>query len=354
MPCTTILVGKNASNDGSTIIARNDDGGFEAKKIIVNKPEKQPRIYKTVISHLSVDLPEKALRYTTAPSVSTKNGVWPACGINEKNVAMTATETITSNPRVVGADPYVKYQPKTGRGTKEIPGGIGEEDLVTIVLPYIESAREGVLRLGMLLEKYGTYEANGIAFCDKDEAWWLDILVNNAADQGIGHGGPLEMDPDKILEVMGTNVRGGFQVTQAVCNRFFLKGKQKGERGQGVVVFLSSNTAQRAIRNRTAYCASKGAINSMVRSLALDLAPFGIRVNACAPGYIYTERWDVLDESIRERRRANCPLGREAKGSDIANVVAFLASEDSGNMTGEIVTCDAGCSCQHMPKDVDF
>ncbi len=186
------------------------------------------------------------------------------------------------------------------------------------------------------------------------EAGRLDILVNNAADQGIGHGGPLEMDPDKILEVMGTNVRGGFQVTQAVCNRFFLKGKQKGERGQGVVVFLSSNTAQRAIRNRTAYCASKGAINSMVRSLALDLAPFGIRVNACAPGYIYTERWDVLDESIRERRRANCPLGREAKGSDIANVVAFLASEDSGNMTGEIVTCDAGCSCQHMPKDVDF
>ena len=187
------------------------------------------------------------------------------------------------------------------------------------------------------------------------EAGTLDILGNNAADQGLGHGGPLEMDPDMILKVMGTNVRGGFQVTQAAANRFFMKKPYKvGGPYRGTVVFLSSNTAMRAIRGRTAYCASKGAINSMVRSLALDLAPLGIRVNACAPGYIYTERWDVLDPKIAARRRANCPLGREAKGSDIANVVAFLASEDSGNMTGEIVTCDAGCSCQHMPADVDF
>ena len=187
------------------------------------------------------------------------------------------------------------------------------------------------------------------------EAGTLDILVNNAADQGLGHGGPLEMDPDLILKVMGTNVRGGFQVTQAACNRFFMKRPYEvGGPYRGTVVFLSSNTAMRAIRHRTAYCASKGAINSMVRALALDLSPLGIRVNACAPGYIYTERWDALDEKIKARRRANCPLGMEAKGADIANVVAFLASEDSGNMAGEIVTCDAGCSCQHMPKDVDF
>ena len=186
------------------------------------------------------------------------------------------------------------------------------------------------------------------------DAGTLDILVNNAADQGLGHGGPLEMDPDLILKVMGTNVRGGFRVTQAACNRFFMKRPYSvGGPYRGTVVFLSSNTAQRAIRNRTAYCASKGAINSMVRALALDLSPLGIRVNACAPGYINTERWDALDEAVRARRRANCPLGREAMGADIAAVVAFLASDDSGNMAGEVVTCDAGCSCQHMPADVD-
>ena len=181
------------------------------------------------------------------------------------------------------------------------------------------------------------------------EAGRLDILVNNAANQGLGHGGPLEMDPARFHEVLNVNVIGGFQVTQQACTRFFMK-----QESRGVVVFLSSNTATRAIRRRTAYCASKGAVNSMVRALALDLAPLGIRVNCCAPGYINTERWDSLDPKIAARRRLNCPLRREARGSDIANVVAFLASDDSSNMTGEIVTCDAGCSCQHMPEDLDL
>ena len=198
-------------------------------------------------------------------------------------------------------------------------------------------------------------QVNALMDLIEKEAGTLDILVNNAADQGLGHGDVLEMDPDLILKVMGANVRGGFQVTQAAANRFFMKKPYEvGGPYRGTVVFLSSNTAMRAIRGRTAYCASKGAINSMVRALALDLSPRGIRINCVAPGYIYTERWDALDEKVRARRRANCPLGREAKGADIANVVAFLASEDSGNMAGEIVTCDAGCSCQHMPKDVDF
>lgn len=176
MPCTTILVGKKASNDGSTIIARNDDGGFEAKRVLVHAAKEAPYTYKTVISHLSVELPENAMRYTDCSNVNKENGVWPACGINEANVSMTATETITSNPRVLGADPYVRYQPKKGRSTKEIPGGIGEEDLVTLVLPYIRSAREGVLRTGALLEQYGTYEPNGMAFADANEIWWLETI----------------------------------------------------------------------------------------------------------------------------------------------------------------------------------
>ena len=176
----------------------------------------------------------------------------------------------------------------------------------------------------------------------------LDVLVNNAADQGIGQGGPLDVEPDAMLAVLRTNVVGGFRVTQEACRRFFAK-----QETRGCVVFLSSNTARRAIRNRTSYCASKGAINSLVRSLALDLGPLGIRVNCCAPGYINTERWDALDPAVAARRRANCPLGREASGADIAGVVAFLASDDAANMTGEIVTVDGGCSCQHMPADCD-
>ena len=175
MACTTILVGKKASYDGSTMIARNDDGFYDVKKLVVVDPKKQPRKYKSKISHLTIELPDNPMTYTSTPSVDPSRGIWAANGINEANVAMTATETISSNPLVLGADPYVVYEEKKGN-KKEKAGGIGEEDIVVLVLPYIKSAREGVERLGMLLEKYGTYEPNGIAFSDENECWWLETI----------------------------------------------------------------------------------------------------------------------------------------------------------------------------------
>ena len=177
MPCTTILVGKKATNDGSTLIARTDDGFFDVKKLVVVNPKQQPKHYKSKIAHLSIDLPENPMRYTACPGVDqNESGIWAAAGINEANVGMTATETITTNSRVLGADPLVRYQKAKSRREKDIPGGIGEEDFVTIVLPYIHTAREGVLRLGSLLEQYGTYESNGIAFNDEHEIWWLETI----------------------------------------------------------------------------------------------------------------------------------------------------------------------------------
>ena len=178
MACTTILVGKKASYDGSTMIARNDDSGsghFTAKKFVVVQPEEHPAVYKSVLSHVEVPLPGDALRMTAMPNAVEGKGIWAASGVNAANVGMTATETITSNPRVLGADPLVVYQPARD-GQPEVPGGIGEEDIVYLVLPYIHSAREGVLRLGKLLETYGTYEMNGIAFQDVDEIWWLETI----------------------------------------------------------------------------------------------------------------------------------------------------------------------------------
>ena len=176
MSCTTVLVGKNASNDRSTMIARTDDGSFDVKKLIVVEPKKQPRKYRSVISHVEIELPDDPMRYTACPSVDPKNGTWAATGINAANVGMTATETITSNPRVLAADPLVEYQKAKSRREKDVPGGIGEEDIVVLVLPYIKTAREGVMRLASLLEQYGTYESNGIAFNDADEVWWLETI----------------------------------------------------------------------------------------------------------------------------------------------------------------------------------
>lgn len=163
--CTSILVGKKASLDGSTIISRNDDGheALDPQRFVVVNPDDQPTEYTSVISKVKVDLPDKALRYTSIPNSILTNGIWPAAGINSENVAMSATETITTNSRVLGLDPFVE-------------NGLGEEDLVTVVLPYINSAKEGVERLGKLLEKYGTYEPNGISFADKDNVWWLETI----------------------------------------------------------------------------------------------------------------------------------------------------------------------------------
>lgn len=178
MACTTILVGKAASYDGSTMIARNDDSGsghFTAKKFTVIHPEDLPKTYRSVLSHVEIPLPEGALRFTAMPNAVEGKGIWAASGVNAANVGMTATETITSNPRVLGADPLVEYQPAKGE-KPEVPGGIGEENLPTITLPYIKSAREGVRRLGMLVEKYGTYETNGVAFGDADEVWYWENI----------------------------------------------------------------------------------------------------------------------------------------------------------------------------------
>ncbi len=176
MPCTTILVGKKASYDGSTIIARNDDAGsanhFTAKKFVIVNPEDQPELYQSVLTNAKIPLPANPMRYSAAPNAVGDKGIWAACGVNEMNVGMTATETISTNERVQAADPLVSYDPEYS----DVPGGIGEEDFVTLVLPYIKSAREGVERLGSLLETYGTNEMNGIAFSDSDEIWWMETI----------------------------------------------------------------------------------------------------------------------------------------------------------------------------------
>jgi NAD(P)-dependent dehydrogenase (short-subunit alcohol dehydrogenase family) len=175
----------------------------------------------------------------------------------------------------------------------------------------------------------------------------IDIVVNNACNQGIGPAFE-EMDPEYFLSVVRTNLIGTFQVSQEAVKMMLQQ-----ESG-GVIVNLGSNVSMRAIRNRTAYVASKGGLDALTRSMAVDLGPKGIRVNMVAPGYIFTDRWEKISEAARARRRLNCPLGFEAAGDDIAQAVAFMASDASRNICGERLVVDAGCSAQHMPVDVDL
>ena len=95
----------------STDVTIYDDGAFEAKGTVVIEANKAPKKYKSVLSKVEIDLPDFSYRYTSHPNVDKKHrGLWPASGINEYNVGMNATETITSNPLVIGADPLVEMK----------------------------------------------------------------------------------------------------------------------------------------------------------------------------------------------------------------------------------------------------
>ena len=155
----------------SFALVRGDHNGEFCPKRFVSVDPAGKTSYTSVISHLTVPLPQGGVRYTAMPNADLKEGLWEEAGFNARNVGMSATETLTTNERVLAADPLVRYDATTGT-----PGGIGEEDMVTLVLPYATSARDGVLRLGALLETYGTYEMNGIAFSDVDEIWWLETV----------------------------------------------------------------------------------------------------------------------------------------------------------------------------------
>lgn len=180
----------------------------------------------------------------------------------------------------------------------------------------------------------------------KEQFGALDVLVNNACDQGIGEPF-IDMEPKYFHNVIKTNLLGTFQISQQAARMM------RTQASRGVIINLGSNVSTRSIRNRTAYVASKGGLDALTRSMALDLAPYGIRVNMVAPGYIYTSRWDALDEGTKERRRKNMPQGKEASGDDIAEAVMFLASDAAKAICGERLVVDSGCSIQLMPADVD-
>ncbi|MCH3905176.1 MAG: C69 family dipeptidase [Lactobacillus sp.] len=171
--CTTILIGKKASLDGSTIIARSEDLGSELipQRFAMIKPDQQPQHYQAITSKQKIDetdlTNQQPLRYTCVPAADQSHGIWAAGGINAANVAMTATETIIHfNARIEGIDPCLN----------PAAGGLGEEDFVTLILPYLHSAKEGVKRAGYLVNKYGTYERSGMAFADQNELWYFETI----------------------------------------------------------------------------------------------------------------------------------------------------------------------------------
>ncbi|HLP02728.1 MAG TPA: glucose 1-dehydrogenase [Opitutaceae bacterium] len=163
----------------------------------------------------------------------------------------------------------------------------------------------------------------------------LDILVNNA---GVYEFGPLAaITPEHFHRQFDLNVLGLLLVTQAAAKRFPDTG--------GSVVNISSVASQSAIPNASVYSATKGAVDTITRSLAAELGPRKIRVNALNPGMVETEGTHtagVIGSDFQKQVETTTPLGRIGQPDDIGPVAVFLASDDSRWVTGEILRVSGG------------
>ena len=165
--CTTIIIGQEQTADGSMIVARSEDwDAMEAKNYeIFEGTDNGPREFVAKDSPFRCELPEKALGYS-ALSPYNLHGHWGSAGFNTAGVGMSATESIFSSDEILKHDPLVE-------------NGVAENSVFNITLPYVHTAREGVERLGMLIEKYGIAEGFGIGFVDSKEIWYLETACGH-------------------------------------------------------------------------------------------------------------------------------------------------------------------------------
>lgn len=169
---------------------------------------------------------------------------------------------------------------------------------------------------------------------------FVQTLVLNAADQGLGQK-IFENPLTDFMRVINTNVVWNYCLSEHAAKRM-------REQGGGNIVFVNSNTAYRAIPDRIAYEASKGAQLGMMRGLALDLGKYNIRVNAVLPGMIKTDRWEKNPEFYASVPSRFTPIGDVAVGEDVADAVYYFAAH-ARNTTGAELVVDGGNTIQLYP-----
>jgi len=161
----------------------------------------------------------------------------------------------------------------------------------------------------------------------------IDLLVNNAGvirDNTLGL-----LDDEDVKVVLETNVMGAFNMTRAVAP--YMISERRGK-----IINVSSVSGDRGGRGQTNYAASKGALNAFTRSLAVELAPRGITVNAVAPGVIVTELSRAVREQAEDQALSRILLRRFGQPEEVAYAVWFLASQYADYITGQILNVDGG------------
>jgi len=161
----------------------------------------------------------------------------------------------------------------------------------------------------------------------------IDIVVNNA---GITRDNLLiRMKEDEWDSVIAVNLKGSFNLSKAVARSMM---KQRS----GCIVNIASIIGMMGNAGQANYAASKGGLIALTKSLAKEMAPRGIRVNAVAPGFIATEMTNKIPEKLREEMVRSIPLGRMGEPDDVAAVVSFLTSPAAGYITGQVIVVDGG------------
>ena len=163
----------------------------------------------------------------------------------------------------------------------------------------------------------------------------LDVLVNNAGV--VDDAYLLMINEDSLSKSLDINIKGYFHCAQQAALKMMSK-------KSGKIINISSVSSVLAVEGQGVYSATKGAVNSMTATLAKELAPRGISVNAVAPGFIATEMMDAIPEDKKQEYLKAIPMNKFGSAEDVANVVAQLCSEAFSYMTGQVIVLDGGLS----------
>jgi len=223
---------------------------------------------------------------------------------------------------------------------------IDSDDGVASVAERLEVSAPGSRVVGVRCDVSDETTVGAVVSQVLDRLGGVELLVNNA-----GVGGPstaaVETELSAFRRVIDVNLIGSFLMARACARAMVAAGTD------GAIVNIGSIFGQQGVANAAAYCASKGAVAVLTHSLALELAPNGIRVNTIAPGNMLTEmhlddlriaaseRGGSLEDEI-ERVRSGIPLGRHGDGDDVAGAVAWLASADASYVTGQTIGVNGG------------
>lgn len=195
--CTTVIVGREVSADGSFIFGRTDDTHTVGKVQVVSVPAQKAAtapVFVDAYNGFTMTLPPESCQYVMTPRAASANtGIWAESALNEYGVAISATETLLAKPEALTADPYVA-------------NGIAESNIPTLVIPYVKTALEGIQLLTSLVRQYGSAESNGVVIADKDEAWYIEIYTGH---QWLA----VKLPPDKVAVIPNAAVLGCVDVT---------------------------------------------------------------------------------------------------------------------------------------------